>query len=48
MSFIVHPKSAADIQRVDDKLLEFATRLYNCDSSGKTLGLSALNYQGIQ
>lgn len=44
--FVVHPKSAHDIKKVDEKLLEFASQLYQSDSTGKTLGLSALNYQG--
>nr|XP_022311118.1 uncharacterized protein LOC111116419 [Crassostrea virginica] len=42
----VHPKSAHDIKKVEEKLLEFASLLYRSDSTGKTLGLSALNYQG--
>lgn len=44
--FVVHPKSAHDIKKVDEILLEFASQLYQSDSTGKTLRLSALNYQG--
>ena len=44
--FVVHPKSAHYIKKVEEKLLEFASLLYRSDSTGKILGLSALNYQG--
>lgn len=48
LSIAVHPKSASDIKKVDEKLLEFASQLYESDSTGKALGSSALNYQGNQ